>query len=152
MNIAMIRAPLCALLFGAIACTPARTAQAPEFYPAADSALRTLPFSEAVAVGDLLYLSGQIGVAPGTLTLVPGGLEPEAVQTMENIKGVLERRGSSMDKVVKCTIFLADMKEWPAFNEVWKRYFSGTYPARSAFGANEIVLGARVEVDCIASR
>ena len=146
---------LLALTFlGALACapTPAPQATAPEFFPAADSALRTLPFSEAVAVGDLLFLSGQIGVAPGPLVLVPGGLEPEARQAMENIKGVLERHGSSMDKVVKCTIFLADMKEWPAFNAIYRQYFSGHYPARSAFGANGLALGARVEVECIASR
>jgi reactive intermediate/imine deaminase len=139
-------------LLAALACAPAQTAVAPEFFPAADSALRTLPFSEAVAVGDLLFLSGQIGVVPGTLSLTPGGIEPEARQAMENIKAVLARHGSSLDKVVKCTIFLADMKEWPAFNAVYRQYFSGHYPARSAFGANGLALGARAEVECIASR
>lgn len=143
------------MLLGAVACAPASSpsASAPEFFPAADSALRTLPFSEAVAVGDLLFLSGQIGVVPGTLSLVPGGLEPEARQAMENIKAVLERHGSSMEKVVKCTIFLADMKDWPPFNAIYRQYFSpGHYPARSAFGANGLALGARAEVECIASR
>ena len=148
----MIKPFVATALLGLVACAPASRSSAPEFYPAADSALRTLPFSEAVAVGGMLYLSGQIGVAPGTLSLVPGGLAPEAKQTMENIKGVLERHGSSMDLIVKCTIFLADMKEWSAFNEVYRTYFSGTYPARSAFGTTGLALGARVEVECIASR
>lgn len=130
---------------------PARPV-APLFLTAPDSALRTLPFSEAVQVGDLLFLSGQIGVAPGTLTLAPGGMEAEAAQALENIKGVLERHGSSMDRVVKCTIFLADMRDWPAFNTVYRRYFTGHYPARSALGANGLALGAKVEVECIASR
>ena len=125
----------------------------PAFLPAPDSALRTLPFSEAVQVGDLLFLSGQVGNLPGTLTLAPGGIEGEGVQVMENIKAVLARHGSSLDRVVKCTVFLADMREWPAFNAVYRRYFTpGRYPARSALGANGLALGARVEVECIASR
>ena len=128
-------------------------APAPVFLTSPDSAARTLPFSEAVQVGDLLFLSGQIGAVPGTLTLAPGGLEGEAAQAMENIKAVLARHGSSMDRVVKCTIFLADMRDWPAFNTIYRRYFApGHFPARSALGANGLALGAKVEVECIASR
>ncbi len=136
-------------------CAPAAAPSAPAapiHYGSPDSALRSLPFSEAVQVGDLLFLSGQIGVAPGTLALVPGGLEAEAAQALENIKSVLTRRGSSMDRVVKCTVFLADMRDWPAFNAVYRRYFTGPIPARSALGANGLALGAKVEVECIASR
>jgi 2-iminobutanoate/2-iminopropanoate deaminase len=135
---------------GTLGC--ASTASTPEFFPAPDPALRALPFSEAVAVGNTLYLSGQIGVAPGTLTLVPGGMEAEARQALENIREVLARHGSSMDRVVKCTIFLADMKDWPAFNGVYREFFTLPYPARSALGANGLALGARVEVECIAVR
>jgi 2-iminobutanoate/2-iminopropanoate deaminase len=145
--------PLLLLSVGCSVAPNSATSPAPEFFVAPDSALRALPFSEAVAVGNTLYLSGQIGVVPGTLALVPGGLEAEAAQAMENIKGVLERHGSSLDKVVKCTVFMADMAEWPAFNAVYRRYFSaGRYPARSAFGSNGLALGARVEVECIAVR
>ena len=136
-------------------CAPAAAPTAPAapmHYGSPDSALRALPFSEAVQVGDLLFLSGQIGVAPGTLTLVPGGLEAEAAQVLENIKSVLARHGSSLDRVVKCTVFLADMRDWPAFNTVYRRYFTGPIPARSALGANGLALGAKVEVECIASR
>ena len=110
----------------------------------------SLPFSEAVRVGDALYLSGQLGVEPGTLRLVPGGIEAEARQTMENIKTVLEAHGCSMLNVVKCTILLADIAEWGAFNNIYVSYFTKPYPARSAFGCNGLALNARVEMECIA--
>jgi reactive intermediate/imine deaminase len=109
-----------------------------------------LPFSEAVRVGDLVYLSGQIGVVPGKLELAPGGLRAEARQTLENIRTTLEAHGHSMRDVVKCTVMLADMSEWAAFNEVYKTFFTAPYPARSALGANGLAMGARVEVECIA--
>jgi 2-iminobutanoate/2-iminopropanoate deaminase len=112
---------------------------------------KNLPFSEAVRVGNTVYLSGQIGIAPGTMKLVPGGMVEEARQTMENIKASLEANGYSMSDLVKCTVMLADISEWGAFNQVYKSYFSGHYPARSALGANGLALGARVEVECIAA-
>ncbi|CZF86011.1 RidA family protein [Grimontia marina] len=110
-----------------------------------------LPFSEAVRVDNTLYLSGQIGILPGTLKLAPGGVQAESKQTMENIKISLEANGYSMSDLVKCTVMLADISEWATFNEVYKTYFSGKYPARSAFGANGLALGAKVEVECIAA-
>lgn len=110
-----------------------------------------LPFSEAVRVGDTLYLSGQIGVVPGTLKLVPGGIREEARQTLANIKTLLEAHGYSISDVVKCTVMLADIAEWATFNEVYKSFFKKPFPARSALGANGLALGARVEVECIAA-
>ena len=95
-----------------------------------------LPFSEAVRVGDILYLSGQLGNTPGTTELVPGGITAETRQALENIKGILERNGSSLVRVVKCTVFLADINEWPKVNEVYRTYFSVTPPARSALAAS----------------
>jgi reactive intermediate/imine deaminase len=109
-----------------------------------------LPFSEAVRVGDLLFVSGQIGNKPGMLELVAGGMEAEARQTLDNIKAILERHGTSMDSVVKCTVYLTDMSEWPAFNAIYGEYFPGPKPARAAAGASALALGARVEVECIA--
>jgi reactive intermediate/imine deaminase len=109
-----------------------------------------LPFSEAVRVGNTLYLSGQIGILPGTTELVPGGIVEETRQTLENIRAVLERHGSSLDQVVKCTIFLADIGEWPRMNEVYGTYFGDRKPARSAVAGSGLALGARVEIDCIA--
>jgi len=110
-----------------------------------------LPFSAAVRVGNMLYLSGQLGNKPGTKELVEGGITAETRQTMENIKMTVEKYGSDMDHVVKCTVFLADISEWAAFNEVYVSFFKpDKMPARSAFGASALALGARTEVECIA--
>ena len=109
------------------------------------------PFSEAVRVGDLLFLSGQLGNQPGGLGLVEGGVEAETRQTMENIKAVLERNELGLDRVVKCTLFLADIAEWPKVNAVYKTYFGDNPPARSALAASGLALDARVEIECIAA-
>jgi reactive intermediate/imine deaminase len=121
-----------------------------EFYPMADDTERSWPFSEAVRVGDLLFLSGMLGNKPGTSELVPGGIQPETRQTMENIRAAVLRHGGSMDRVAKCTVFLADMAEWAAMNEVYVEFFPANRPARSALGASGLALGARVEIECIA--
>ena len=106
------------------------------------------PFSEAVQVGQTLYLSGQLGTVPGA-GLIEGGVQAETRQILENIKAVLEKHGSSLDKVVKCTVFMADIEEWKAMNEVYVTYFPNL-PARSAFGGVELALDARLEIECIA--
>ncbi|MFI5182245.1 MAG: RidA family protein [Thermoanaerobaculia bacterium] len=122
----------------------------PEFFGAPDPALARLPFSEAVHAGEFLILSGQIGNTPGTVAPVPGGIAAEARQAMENVRRVLERHGASLSDVVKFTVFLANMAEWDTFNEVYRTFFSGRFPARSALGANGLAKGARVEVECVA--
>jgi 2-iminobutanoate/2-iminopropanoate deaminase len=109
-----------------------------------------LPFSAAVRVDDTVYLSGQIGVKPGTLDLVEGDMAGQARQTLDNIRTTLEANGLGMDDIVKCTVMLADMEQWGAFNEVYRTYFTPPYPARSAFGANGLALGGLLEVECIA--
>ena len=139
---------LAALTGAAIAETP----PAIEFLNSGKVTPTTLPFSEAVRVGNTLYLSGQIGIQPGTLNLVAGGIQAQARQTLENIKTTLETHGYAMRDVVKCTVMLADIAEWATFNEVYKTYFSPPYPARSALGANGLAMGARVEVECLAVR
>jgi reactive intermediate/imine deaminase len=106
-----------------------------------------MPFSDAVRIDDLLILSGQIG-ADSTGQLVAGGIAAETRQTMENIKAELERNGATMDDVVKCTAMLADISEWGAMNEVYRPYFTKHLPARSAFGASGLALGARIELEC----
>lgn len=113
----------------------------------------TRPFSPAVRVGGLIFLSGQVGTsADATGGLVAGGIEAETRQAMENITAVLDSVGSGMDRVVKCTIMMADMAEWDRMNEVYRTYFEPErYPARSAIGANGLALGARVEIECIAA-
>lgn len=110
-----------------------------------------LPLSNLVEADGWLFLSGNLGFVPGQ-GLVSGGIEPETRQTMENIEGLLSAQGLGMDSIVKCTVMLADMAEWPAFNEVYKTFFEHNYPARSAFGVNGLAANARVEVECIARR
>lgn len=108
-----------------------------------------LPFSNAVRVGDTLYLSGQIGIgADGKL---PDGIDAQARQTMDNIGAVLKGQGLDWGDVVKCTVMLDNMADWPAFNKVYVTYFAdGKFPARSAFGADGLALGALLELECMA--
>jgi 2-iminobutanoate/2-iminopropanoate deaminase len=110
-----------------------------------------LPFSDAVRVGKMLYLSGQVGTLPGEMEVVSGGIQAETRQVMENIKGLLEANGSSMNGVVKCLVMMADITEWPAMNEVYVTYFTDHFPARSAFAGTGLALGARVEIECWAT-
>lgn len=107
------------------------------------------PLAEAVRVGDTLYLSGQLGTTGRDLA--PGGIGPETRQTMENIGAILRRHGLDFGNLVKCTVYLADIAEWPAFNEVYRGYFTERFPARSAIGGVTLVRDARVEVTCIAA-
>lgn len=117
----------------------------------APGALADMPFSEAVIYDDLIFLSGQLGVDPQTATLVEGGIGPETRQTLENIRGTLERAGVTMDEVIKCTVYLADMDEWPAMNAEYVKFFNKK-PARSALGTGgSLALGGRVEIECIAA-
>jgi 2-iminobutanoate/2-iminopropanoate deaminase len=127
-------------------CAPAK--RAPEFFPTLSGPPR--PFSPAVRANGFLFLSGQIGT-DSTGRVVPGGVQAETRQTMNNVRAVLLRAGSSLDRVVKCTVFMADMSEWPAMNEVYITYFPQRPPARSAAGASGLALGARVEIECIAA-
>ena len=109
-----------------------------------------LPFSEAVRVGNMLYLSGQLGT-DSSGRLVSGGIRAETRQALNNIAAALERRGFSLDQVVKCTVMLADIGEWAAMNEVYLTFFRSHRPARSAFGTSGLALGARLELECIAA-
>jgi len=150
--------PLAALLLASLAaqsgCTVTEQAMSPgtsrpEFLNSPEAAARNWPFSQAVRAGDFLFLAGQLG-SDANGKLVAGGIVPEARQTLENVKAVLERNGASLADVVKCTVFLADMSEWSTFNGVYTQFFQKPYPARSAFGANGLALNARVELECIA--
>ena len=120
-----------------------------EYQSASNPSARTL--SDFVRVGDILYLSGKLGTDSAG-NLVPGGIGPETKQTMENIKAVLEKSGSSMDNVIKCTVMLADIKEWADMNTVYTTFFKKErLPARSALGVSGLVRNARVEIECMAT-
>lgn len=108
-----------------------------------------LPFSDAVRVGDVLYLSGQLGNVPGRMELVRGGIEAQTRAMMENIARVLNANGLAFDDVFKCLVMMRDMNEWGAFNKIYVEYFKpDRLPARSAFGASGLALGAAVEMEC----
>ncbi len=113
----------------------------------------TFPFSPVVRVGNMLYLAGQVGTsADAKGALAPGGIQAETRAALLNIKDLVEKSGSDMEHVVKCTVFLADMKEWAAMNEVYRTFFrDGRFPARTAAGTSGLALNARVEIECIAA-
>jgi reactive intermediate/imine deaminase len=111
-----------------------------------------LPFSEGMAIGNLVLLSGQIGTFPGKRELNNTTLDAEFRQIMDNIVTTLKANGMSTRNVVKCLVMLADMKDWEAFNKVYVTYFEPPYPARSAFGVSGLAFGARAEVECVAVR
>jgi 2-iminobutanoate/2-iminopropanoate deaminase len=108
------------------------------------------PFSEAVRAGNIVFLSGMLGT-DSTGRLAPGGVGPETRQTLENIRAALARNGLTMNDVVKCTVFLADIAEWGAMNQVDTTFFPESKPARSAVGGTTLVRNARVEIECIAA-
>lgn len=139
-----------------VSCLPlllACAASAPplHFDRSPETAAAGLPFSDAVRAGDLLFVSGQLGIAPGGDALVPGGIEAETRQCLENIAAILARNGSDLSHVVKCTAFLADITEWPRMNAVYTEFFGERLPARSALAAAGLAFDARIELECIAA-
>ena len=100
-------------------------------------------------VGEVLYLSGQIGIVPGKMELASGGIEGQTRQMMEHIARILNANGLSFDDVFKCLVMMKDMNEWAAFNKIYLTYFKpDRLPARSAFGTSGLALGAAVEMEC----
>jgi len=109
-----------------------------------------LPFSPVVKVGNILYLSGQLGNVPGTRQLADTGITGQTRQTLENIKATLTAAGSSMERVFKCTVFLSNIADYAAMNAVYAAYFPKDPPARSTVAGSGLALGARVEIECLA--
>jgi 2-iminobutanoate/2-iminopropanoate deaminase len=119
---------------------------------AADSAPPAIgPYSQAIVHGDMVYCSGQIPLDPATGQLVPGGVAEQTARVLENLKAVLEAAGSSLDRVLKTTVYLQDMTEFPVMNEVYGRYFHVNPPARATVEAARLPRDARVEIECIAT-
>ena len=112
-----------------------------------ESKKNNYPFSEATVVNDIIYLSGQIGTLENG-KLIDGGIKAETRQTMLNIKSVLEKNGSSLEKVFKCTCMLADIKDWGEMSIEYKKFFTKNMPARSAFAGSGLALNAKVEIEC----
>lgn len=109
------------------------------------------PYSQALTNGSLIFTSGQLPLAPGSKT-IPDDIKAQATASLANVKAILEEAGSSLSKVLKTTVFLTDMKNFAAVNEVYSTFFSQPYPARSCFAVKELPLGAKVEIEVIAAR
>jgi reactive intermediate/imine deaminase len=138
---------LIVFLFGLCFLLSCQSQQKVEYLQSEKFAKQNMPFSEAVQVGNMLYLSGQVGNIPGEMNVVPGGIGHETRQTMENIKEVLERYGSSMDQVVKCLCMLEDINEWAEMSAEYVKFFPNHKPARSAFAGSGLAIGAKVEIE-----
>ncbi|MEM9086405.1 MAG: Rid family hydrolase [Pseudomonadota bacterium] len=128
--------------------TPKPAATAPEYRPLEGS---STPYSEAVQVGDTLYLAGKLGTAADGSGLEPGGIEAETRRAMERIGETLAKYDLTHDAIFKCTVFLADMEDFDAFNGVYRTFFKeGRYPARSTVAVKGLAIGAAIEVECLA--
>ena len=108
------------------------------------------PYSQAVQAGNMLFASGQLGLAPATGQFPEGGVKEQTAQAFKNVKAILTEAGLTMDNVVKTTVFLADMGDFAAMNEVYAAQFEGTFPARSAVAVKTLPKNALVEVEVIA--
>ena len=109
------------------------------------------PYSQGVSAAGFLFLSGQVPLEPGSGTLVRGTIQEEVTRILENLKAVLEAADSRLDRIVKTTVYLTDLKDFEAMNEVYARYFGETRPARSTVQVAALPRGARVEIDAIAT-
>ena len=109
------------------------------------------PYSQAIEHGGFIFVSGQLPIDPATGSFPEGGVEAQTRQSLSNIKSILEKAGSGMDKVVKTTVLLADMGDFAAMNGVYAEFFGTPYPARCAFAVKTLPKGALVEIECIAA-
>jgi 2-iminobutanoate/2-iminopropanoate deaminase len=110
-----------------------------------------LPFSQGIVHGDTVYVSGQVGIDPGTGEVVEGGIRAETRRTMENVAAILEAAGSSLENVIKATVFLDDMAEFESFNEVYAEFVEEPLPARSAVEVSDLAVDVAVEIEVIAA-
>ena len=110
------------------------------------------PYSQAIVAGDLIFCAGQVAIDPATGELVGGDIKLQTARVIDNLAAVLEAAGSGLDRVVKCTVFLADFAEFAAMNEVYGQRFGQHRPARSTVGTSALPRGARVEIECVAVR
>lgn len=119
------------------------------FHQSHEPKKQNAPFSDAVQAGNLFFLAGQIGMDHSTRTLVSGGIQAETQQAIQNISEVLAQHGMTLDNVVKCTVILANIEDFPAFNEIYTQYFTQK-PARTTFAAKDLAANGQIEIDVIA--
>lgn len=140
------------LLFSSVVSADVKTEASSNDIRFVSNSASKAPFSKFVEVDGLIFLAGALGVDPKTGKLAQGGIEAESRQSLENIKATLAKENVAMSRIVKCTVMLADIAEWPVLNKVYAQFFDGNYPARSAFAVSALGLNARVEIECIAKR
>ncbi len=145
-NLSQLLLIFIALLF--ITCTSPQKTEI-EFLESKIERRKKAPYSDAVRVGDLLFLTGQVGFNNDSLKLAHGGIQAETRQALENIKAVLEIHGSDLEHVAKCTVILTDVNDFAAFNEVFRQYFPKHKPARTTLVA-DLVIDAKIEIEVTA--
>ena len=125
-----------------------------EYFVSETSKELNFPFSDAAIVGNIIYVSGQIGSKPGTREVVEGGISAETTQTLNNIKMVLNDLGSNSDKIFKCLCMLEDINDYAEMNNAYTTFFSGreNLPSRSTFAGSGLALGAKIEIECWATK
>lgn len=110
------------------------------------------PYSQAIEANGLVYTSGQLPIDPSTGAFAPGGIQEQTHQSLKNIKAILEAAGTGMNKIIKTTVYLSDMSNFAAMNEVYAQYFQAPYPARSAVAVKDLPKAALVEIEVIATK
>ena len=109
------------------------------------------PYSQAIRAGELVFTAGQLGIDPATREMAGDDAAAQADRALRNVAAILEAAGSGMDRLVKVTVYLADIADWPAVNEVYVRHVPEPFPARSAFAVRDLPMGARVEIEAVAT-
>jgi len=109
------------------------------------------PYSQAIRAGELVFTAGQLGIDPATGELIGDDVQAQADRSLANVRAILEAAGSGLDRLVKVTVYLADIADWPAVNEVYAREVPQPFPARSAFAVRDLPKGARVEIEAVAT-
>ena len=109
------------------------------------------PYSQAIRAGELVFTAGQLGIDPATGELIGDDVQAQADRSLANVRAILEAAGSGLDRLVKVTVYLANIADWPAVNEVYAREVPQPFPARSAFAVRDLPKGARVEIEAVAT-
>lgn len=117
---------------------------------AAPAPFQGAPYSQAIAFGDLVFVSGQLGIDPASNEVAEGGIAAQTERALENVRAILEAAGSSLDKVLKTSIFLVDLGDFGAMNEVYARYMGDEFPARATVQIGALPSGARIEIEVVA--
>ena len=149
----ILKIKILSTLFLFIGCID-RDINSAEYYVSEISEELSFPFSDAAIVGDIIYVSGQVGSKPGTREVVDGGIGAETMQTLNNIKMILNDLGSSSDKIFKCLCMLEDINDYSDMNNAYTKFFKSRdyLPSRSTFAGSGLALGAKIEIECWATK